>query len=151
MRDQRTVKRMSNVTSNNSRANERVRIDVGVTEKLPSVRLHLNQCSSCERRQRRTSRIDFITEHPHMPSGDTPVLAALKSQHRQGTVGQDLRGGRNHLKLAAMAATTGVSIRDPAWPITSFHRRVPISFNTHIIQSSGMRGGKRRLSARVVN
>src|SRR6266404_357797 len=101
---------MSNVTSNNSRANKCVRIDVGVTEKLSSVRLHLHQCTSCERCERCTGRIDFVTEHPHMSSSNTPVLAALKTQHRQGTVfGKDLRGGRNHLKLAAMAATAAVS------------------------------------------
>src|ERR1700730_3382990 len=142
---------MSNVTSNNSRANECVWIDVGVTEKLSLVRLHLHQCTSWERSQRRTGRIDFVTEHPHMSSSDAPVLAALKTQHRQGTMlGKDLRGGRNHLKLAAMAATAALSIRDPGWPITSFHRRARIFCNTHTIQSIGTRGGKRRSSAHVV-
>ena len=80
-----------------------------------------------------------------MTGRNTPVLAALKTQHRQGGMhGKDLRGGRNHMKLAAMAATTAVIIRDPGWPITSFHRRVPISFNTHTIQWIGIRGETRR-------
>src|SRR5882757_4196014 len=141
---------MSDVTSNNSRTNECVRIDVGVTEKLSAMRLHLHQCTSCERSQRRTGGIDLVTERPHMTGSNTPVLAALKTQHRKGRMlGKDLRGGRNHLKLAAMAATAAVIIRDPGWPITSFHRRAPISFNTHIIQSIGIHGAKRRLSALV--
>src|ERR1700736_387615 len=139
---------MSDVTSNNSCANECVWIDVGVTEKLSTVRLHLHQCTSCERGQRRAGSIDFVTEHPHMTGRNTPVLAALKTQHRQGRMlGKDLRGGRNHMKLAAMAGTTAVSIRDPGWPITSFHRRVPIYFNTHIIQSIGTHGETRRSNA----
>src|SRR5438034_3989001 len=123
------------VTSNNSRADQCMRIDVGVTEKLPTVRLHLHQCTSCERSERRTRCIHLIAEHPHVASGDTPVLAALKTQHGQtGWLGKDLRGGRDHMKLAAMAATTVVIIRDPGCPITSFHRRVPISCNTLRIQ-----------------
>ena len=98
---------MRNITSNNSRANERVWIDICVAEKLSTVRLHLHQCTSCQRCERRTGGIDFVTEHPHMPSGNPPVLAALKTQHGQGRMfGKDLRGGRNHLKLAAMAAKT---------------------------------------------
>jgi len=73
---------MSYVTSNNPRANQRMRIDVGVTEKLSPVRLHLHQCTSCERSQRRTARIDLVAEHPHVTSRNPPVLAALKTQYR---------------------------------------------------------------------
>src|SRR3981189_3110456 len=106
---------MGNVTSNNSRANECVWIDVGVTEKLSPVRLHLHQCTSWERSQRCTGRIDFVTEHPHLSSTNPPVLAARKTQHRQGTMlGKDLRREKNLLKLAAIAATAAVSIRQMA-------------------------------------
>src|SRR5260370_18864557 len=108
---------MRDVTSNNSRANQCVWIDVGVTEELSSVGLHLHQCTSCERGERCAGRIDFVTEHPHMSSRNAPILAALKTQHRQGTMlGKDLRGGSNHLKLAAMAANSAVRIRHPGSP-----------------------------------
>src|SRR5215475_11633660 len=106
---------MSDVTPNNARANQRVRIDVGVTEKLAAVRLHLHQCTRWERGQGRAGRIDLIAEHPHMSRRNPPVLAALKAQHRQGAMlRENLRRGRSHLKLAATAATTAVIIREKA-------------------------------------
>ncbi len=79
------------------------------------MRLHLHQCAGCERSQRRIRSIDLIAEHPHVTGPNTPLLAALKTQHREGRMlGKNLRGGRIHLKLAAMAATTVVIIRQMA-------------------------------------
>src|SRR5262249_41192500 len=119
LRDEGTINGSSNIASNNSCADQRMRIDVGVTEKLAAMGLHLNQCTGWERGQGRISRVDLITEHPHVPGRDPPILAALKAQHRKGPMfGKNLRRGRNHLKLAAMAAMTAVIIRDTGCPIT---------------------------------
>ncbi len=71
---------MGGVPAQDPRADERVRVDVGVPEELAALRLDLRDISRRERRERRGVGIDLIAEDPQMPRGQAALFAALQTQ-----------------------------------------------------------------------
>ena len=71
---------MVGVPAQDPRADERVRVDVGVPEELAAMRLDLRDISGRERRERCGVGIDLIAEDPQMPRGQATLFAALQPQ-----------------------------------------------------------------------
>ena len=91
--DELTAHRLRRIPRQDARADQRVRIDVGVSEERVAVRAQLDHRARRELPKRRALRVDFVTEYPQVPGGETPLLAALQAQHAR--VGIDrVRWGR---------------------------------------------------------
>src|SRR6185312_8366793 len=75
---------MGGVPAEDARADERVRVDVGIAEELAPLRLDLREIARRERRQRRRVGIDLIAEDPQMSRGQAPLFAASGVAHGRG-------------------------------------------------------------------
>src|SRR6185437_7144457 len=83
--DQLAADGLGRVTAEDSRADERVRIDVGVAQKLAALRPDLRWISRRERRERRGVGVDLIAENPEMSPGEATLFAAFQAQLRNAT------------------------------------------------------------------
>ncbi len=74
------------IAADDARADQRVRIDVGVAQELVAVRdAAAPRAPGAKRRQRRRGDVDLVAEHPQVPGADAAVLAALQAQHAART------------------------------------------------------------------
>jgi hypothetical protein len=73
---------MHRTAAEDARADERVRIHIGVTEELIAVAVHPGDGTDGEAAERRRLGVDLVGEHPQVPGAQAPVFAGLQAQHR---------------------------------------------------------------------
>ncbi len=87
--DERLVDRLPGVPAQDARADERMRIDVGVADEAAPIGFHDGEITGLERRERRTIGIHFVAENPGMARGEASVLAALEAEPGGRVIGGD--------------------------------------------------------------
>ena len=72
--------RILRIAAEDARADQRMRVDVGVAEELVAIGNDAAQRTGLEARQRRARRVDFVGKHPQVARGQPAVFAALEAQ-----------------------------------------------------------------------
>ena len=112
MHEQRLAGSESGIAAEDARADQRVRIDVGVTEEPVITRHDAAQRAGLERRQRRACRVDLVAEDPEVTARDAALFPRLESQFGQVVVGsRGGRGRRGHARFRRRAAAFRYSCR----------------------------------------
>ena len=78
MHQQRCIEWIGGVTADDARRDERARIDVGESQELVAVGMHLHRGTGLELREWCGGRVDFVAEDPQMAGTQATIFAALE-------------------------------------------------------------------------
>ncbi len=104
--DEVAIHRLIHVAADDARADQGVRIDIGVAEKTAVVRLQLHAIAQAQPRERRGGDVDLIAEDPQMACSQPAFLATLQAQQRQGGRRYEFSGVGIHIGPGANGGGT---------------------------------------------